>query len=101
MLPSTPPHEALQLAQALLALHQFNNVYVRMHYVFDLRISEEELLKFYRGHARHVHARDRSGLRVAFPVEALRPFVQADGIHGTFRVDVSANGKLRGVRRLA
>lgn len=101
MLPSTLPRVGLRPALTVLALYQFNHVYVRMHYVFDLRISEAELLKFYRGHARHVHALDRRGLRVAFPVEALRPFVQADGISGTFRVDVSADGKLRGVRRLA
>ena len=72
-----------------------------MRYVFDLTISREELLKFYAGHARSVHARDRHGRRVSFPAEALRPFVGSYGISGTFEITADRSGRLQSVHRLA
>ncbi len=51
---------------------------------FHLRVSPEQLLDYYRGSATEVTVRCSSGVTVQFPALLLRPFVQADGVHGDF-----------------
>ena len=71
-----------------------------MHYIFDLNIPRDELLKFYSGDARLVHAVARSGPRVKFPAAVLRPYVATDGVRGTFRMSVNAAHRLERFERL-
>jgi len=71
-----------------------------MHYILDLDIPRDEVLKFYAGAARQVSALTRQGLRVAFPAAVLRPFVTEDGVQGTFRLSVSAANRLQAFERV-
>ena len=72
-----------------------------MFYTFDLHIPHDELLKFYAGAARQVHAKDRRGVRVSFPAQALRPFVTQEGITGVFQLKVDRDGRLLQVAKLS
>lgn len=72
-----------------------------MHrYVVDLQISAAELLRYYRGTARDLVARARSGERVRFPADALREHVGRDGVRGTFSLSVNAGNRLQRIERL-
>jgi Protein of unknown function (DUF2835) len=71
-----------------------------MHYIFDLNIPRDEVLKFYAGDARQVHAVARGGQRVRFPAAVLRPYVATEGVRGTFRMSVNATHRLERFERL-
>ncbi len=51
---------------------------------FQLRISPEQYLDYYRGLIQQVVVRDRDGSTVQFPASLLQPFVTAAGVHGDF-----------------
>lgn len=68
---------------------------------FHLEIREDELLRFYRGEASSVHVTAEDGRRVRFPAEALRPYVERDGVRGVFLLRFDARGRLLGLDRLA
>jgi hypothetical protein len=68
--------------------------------VVPLRLSTDEYLRYYRGSARNVFARDLEGRVVQFPAGLLRRFVTESGIDGTFEITITASGKLVDVRRL-
>ena len=54
------------------------------HYEFDLQISTDQYLDYYRGIARNVIARAATGETVQFPASLLQKFVTPEGIHGHF-----------------
>lgn len=68
---------------------------------FALRISEQELLKFYRGHARNVVATDAQGKSMAFPIEVIRPFVTKEGVYGRFEMIVDDNFKFISIKKVS
>jgi hypothetical protein len=51
---------------------------------FQLGISAERYLDYYRGTVRQVVVRCPDGLTVQFPGALLKPFVTAAGIYGSF-----------------
>lgn len=53
-------------------------------YSFHLELSSEEFLDYYRGTAKSVFVRARSGQTVQFPASLLQRHVLPDGIHGDF-----------------
>jgi len=53
-------------------------------YAFQLHLSSEQYLEYYRGTAKSVVARATSGQTVQFPASLLQRFVTPDGIHGEF-----------------
>ena len=53
-------------------------------YEFQLEISPDEYLEYYRGHLKHVLVRATSGESVQFPASLLHPFVMPNGIRGRF-----------------
>ncbi len=56
-----------------------------MHrYEFDLEISPEEYLEYYRGVLKQVMVRCSSGETVQFPASLLQPFLLPNGIRGRF-----------------
>jgi hypothetical protein len=69
-------------------------------YELDLRISDSELLRYYRGAVSDVVAFDRYGRKIRFPASALRPFVTRTGIQGRFVLEVDADNRLRGIRMI-
>ena len=69
-------------------------------YRFSLSIPAEEYLSYYKGTTRWVQAKSFSGRRIKFPASALRPFVDEQGVYGTFEMVVDENNKLVELRRL-
>lgn len=57
-------------------------------FVFDLTITADEWLAYYRGAARHVVAAARDGRRVKFAAKHLQRFVTRGGVRGTFEMVV-------------
>ena len=68
-------------------------------YVFQLHISSEAYLDYYRGTARHVLARCVNGQTVQFPASRLQQFVTLEGIHGLFVLTVDKNNKCIDLQR--
>ena len=69
-------------------------------YIVDLNIPTAELLRYYRGSASSVSARDRNGRRLQFPAHVLRPFVSGSGIQGTFTLSVGVGNRLHNIQRV-
>jgi hypothetical protein len=67
-----------------------------------LRISADELLRYYGGDAKVVRARtiDRQ-TTVQFPARLLRPFVTEDGVHGIFQLLFTPDNRFREMRQLS
>ena len=56
-----------------------------MHrYEFQLRITAEQYLDYYRGTVRQVLVECNDGKKVQFPAALLQRFITQDGIHGDF-----------------
>jgi Protein of unknown function (DUF2835) len=53
-------------------------------YEFNLRITADQYLDYYRGTIRHVLVRCSTGQNVQFPASLLQQFVTTEGIHGHF-----------------
>lgn len=51
---------------------------------FDLDLTPEQFLAWYRGEARMVRVRSHEGLVVEFPARLLQRFLTPEGIHGRF-----------------
>jgi hypothetical protein len=71
-----------------------------MIYRIRLAIPREELLRYYRDWTQSVLATARTGQRIRFPAESLKPFVTRSGVFGDFELDVAPDQKLRGIRRI-
>jgi hypothetical protein len=63
-------------------------------YVFELAITSEKYLDYYRGLAHEVVARCVNGQTIQFPASLLTQFVTVAGIHGRFVL--TCNDKHRG-----
>ena len=59
-------------------------------YEFDLAVSPEEFLDYYRG-VRNVVAVSRTGKRVQFPASLLQRFITPEGIRGSFALICDEN----------
>ena len=68
-------------------------------YEVELNIPADEMLRYYRGGASSVVARDRYGRRLQFPAVALRPFVPAAGVRGRFVLHVDDANRLERLER--
>jgi hypothetical protein len=51
---------------------------------FQLNISAEQYLDYYRGTIRQVVVRTHEGKTVQFPASLLQRFITKEGIHGSF-----------------
>lgn len=65
-----------------------------------LELSAETCLAHYEGRVGQVMARSLDGRRVVFPAEALRRVVGRDGVHGTFRLSFTPEGRFLSIARL-
>ncbi len=66
---------------------------------FDLDISRETLLLYYRGEVRNVVTPSLDGRTVSFPVHLLRDFVNHSGVRGRFRLYYDQSGRFTGIER--
>lgn len=67
---------------------------------FQMNLSAETFLHYYRGAARLVIVQAEDGRTIQLPASSLRPFVTASGISGRFELTLDANNKLVELRRL-
>lgn len=67
---------------------------------FTLRLSRDQLLRYYGGQGNAVQVRDDSGRLVRFPAASLRPFVDNNGIRGRFRIRFDQDHRLIGLERI-
>jgi len=61
--------------------------------VFDLNISREDYLSYYRGQVKWVITKSICGKKVQFPANLLTSHVTHDGIQGRFVLQYLASGK--------
>jgi hypothetical protein len=70
-------------------------------YAFQLHISADEFLEFYRGTARSVVARAHNGQTIQFPASLLQRHILPDGIHGEFVLLCDDHNKCVSLERVA
>ena len=68
-------------------------------YEFQLRISPEAYLDYYRGSVRSIFARCVNGQTVQFPASLLQGYVTTEGIHGAFVLTSDENNKCISLER--
>jgi hypothetical protein len=64
-----------------------------IQFSFNLNISADEYLNYYRGHITLVLARCSDGTSVQFPAGLLRPFATTLGVRGSFTLTCDDAGK--------
>jgi hypothetical protein len=69
-------------------------------YEFSLSLSAAETERIYRGDGRFILVETDSGLSLRLPASNFRRFVDANGVHGRFRVRVDASSQLLELDRL-
>lgn len=67
--------------------------------MLELHVSADDLLDYYRGVARMVHATAVTGQTVNFPASALQRHVLKDGVHGWFRLEFDDQNKFLRLER--
>jgi hypothetical protein len=78
-----------------------NNVEQAFQIAFDLKISAQEYLKYYRGEVKWVIVRSLCGKKVRFPANLLVNHVSHDGIEGRFVLHYLAGGKAIKLAKMA
>ncbi|MGH1469916.1 MAG: DUF2835 domain-containing protein [Cellvibrionaceae bacterium] len=73
---------------------------VEKELVVDLTISSDEFERLYAGQVKTVLATSRDGRRVRFPANILVPFVEREGIRGSFAIAFDIENKFQQIRRL-
>lgn len=72
-----------------------------MHrFEFQLHITPEQYLEYYRGRIRNVMVQCSTGKTVQFPAALLQRFVAHDGIHGSFALTCDEDYKNAQLHRL-
>ena len=71
-----------------------------IRYEFQLHVSPEQFLDYYRGAIRAVIVRSTAGQTVQFPAALLQKFVPPEGIHGHFVLTCDQNHQSAELHRL-
>jgi Protein of unknown function (DUF2835) len=67
---------------------------------FYLHLPRYEALRYYQGQASSIVVRAENGQIIQFPAHHIRPFVDADGVHGLFRIRFDSQHKLQLLERI-
>jgi len=67
---------------------------------FRLHLSRNEALRYYRGLASTVVVRAETGQTLSFPAQHIRPFVNAAGVNGLFKIRFDNTNKLESIQRI-
>ncbi len=67
----------------------------------EIHVGPDDLLDYYRGEARTVHARATNGQTVNFPASAIQRYVTTEGVHGWFRLEFDEHHKFVRLERCA
>ncbi len=68
--------------------------------IFNIKISPQQFLQYYRGSASSVTVTAEDGRRIRLPARHLRPFLRHDGIKGRFKLTFADNNRLINLERL-
>ena len=71
-----------------------------MAYEFNLSLPAVETERIYRGDGRFIQVETDTGLCLRLPASNFRRFVDANGIHGRFRVRVDVCNRLQDLELL-
>ena len=69
--------------------------------IFDLNISSEDFLAWYEGTAQKVFAYARNGQSLSFPASLLQPYVNHNGVSGTFKIEFDEQNKFKSISRIS
>ena len=69
-------------------------------YEFNLHLSAEEYLHYYKGAATSIQVKSFCGKIIQFPAEKMRQYVLAEGIHGTFSICLDNSNKFVSVKKI-
>lgn len=67
---------------------------------FRLHLSREEALRYYQGQVSTLIVQAHSGQTISFPALHIRPFVDAAGVNGLFRIRFDNQNKLQSLERI-
>lgn len=74
---------------------------MNIEYVFSISMSYQEFTEiYYGGAAQQLVVTSVSGTRIAIPAGRMVPFVDSQGVHGRFRLQVDEHHKFVGLQRL-
>lgn len=68
--------------------------------IVDLALPADRFLAWYKGQADRVLMRSRDGRSISLPAHHLRPFLTHKGVHGSFVLKFTDEGKLLSLERL-
>lgn len=68
--------------------------------MLDINLPAERFRAVYAGRANRVMLVSRDGRRVSLPAHHLRPFLDHQGIYGTFELEFDPGGELLALRRV-
>lgn len=69
-------------------------------FVFTLHLSADEYLQYYEGLAKSIQVVSHCGKTIQFSASKMRQFVLADGISGTFEMQLDKNNKFLSVIKI-
>ncbi len=69
-------------------------------YEFSLELSAPRTETIYRGDARYIVVESEQGPKLQLPAGNFREYVDADGIHGRFRVHIDTANRIVSLERL-
>ncbi len=67
---------------------------------FSLQLSSDQYLRVYQGTAKNISVVADDGRRIAFPAGNIQSFLTRDGISGYFEMELTAENKFIGLRKL-
>lgn len=67
---------------------------------FRLHLSREEALLYYQGQISTLIVQAHNGQTISFPALHIRPFVDAAGVNGLFRIRFDNQNKLQSLERI-
>ena len=68
--------------------------------ILDIAVSSDLYLAVYQGRANRILLRSSDGRKVSLPDARLQPYLTHAGIHGSFELEFSSDGKLLRLSRL-
>ncbi|NRA55376.1 MAG: DUF2835 family protein [Gammaproteobacteria bacterium] len=70
-------------------------------YLFNVRLSYEQLLPIYNGGADKIVVRDFTGRTIELAAKHFKPFLTRQGINGDFKLLTETSGKFHSLTRLS
>ena len=69
-------------------------------YLFNAVLTTEQCLSYYRGEVKYVVVTTDDGVRIQLNFRHLQPFVDALGLRGRFRLQISEQGAFKRLEKI-